>query len=162
MLDETACEVGFADYSALAAYDPRAADAAPQDEIERRLAVSAALDPQRGSHTTAADTVRLLQAIWGGTAAHPDACDVVRRLMARQLTRHGIAYGFGPGVSVAAKSGGLMGVVRNEAAMVTYPEGQAYAVAVFTRRAPGQSIAPSFVDAAIGRIARALVDELRA
>lgn len=161
MLDEMAREVGFAGYSALAAYVPEAAGAVSGEEIERRLAASAALDPRRGSSTTAAETVRLLQAVWSGTAAHPDACDVVRRLMARQLTRHRIASGFGSDVSVAAKSGGLMGLVRNEAGMVTFPDGQAYAVAVFTRRAPGQRTAPSAADAAIGRIARTLVDELR-
>jgi fatty-acyl-CoA synthase len=35
---------------------------------------------------------------------------------------------------VAAKSGGLMGIIRNEAGVVTFPDGAAYAVAVFTRK----------------------------
>jgi beta-lactamase class A len=162
MLDAMARETGFADCWALTSYDPELAGAPDEDEVERGLAECAALDPRRGTRTTAAETVRLLQAIWAGTAAHPDACATVRRGMARQLTRNRIASGFGPEVRVAAKSGGLMGLVRNEAGVVTYPDGQAYAVAVFTRRPPGRSVAPAAGDAVIGRAARALVDQLRA
>jgi beta-lactamase class A len=81
--------------------------------------------------------------------------------MGRQLTRHRIAAGFGPDVAVAAKSGGLMGIVRNEAGVVTYPDRAAYAVAVFTRREPGTPVAPAAIDAAIGRTARELVERLR-
>ncbi|MEJ3746913.1 serine hydrolase [Actinomycetes bacterium KLBMP 9797] len=43
---------------------------------------------------------------------------------------------FGPAVTVAAKSGALMGLVRNEAGVVTYPDQRQYAVAVFTRSTP--------------------------
>ncbi len=161
LLDGAARDAGFADYAALVAYDTKARGALSDNEIEGRLAASGALDPRRGSRTTAADTVRLLQAIWSGTAACAQACDVVRRLMSRQLTKHRIASGFGPDVSVAAKSGGLFALIRNEAGVVTLPDGQSYAVAVFTRRAPGHSIASAVVDAAIGRVARAVVDELR-
>lgn len=78
--------------------------------------------------------------------------------MGQQLTRHRIASGFGPGISVAAKSGGLMGIVRNEAGVVTGPDGTGYAVAVFTRREPGIDTDPAAIDARIGRIARTLVD----
>jgi beta-lactamase class A len=89
------------------------------------------------------------------------ACASVRHAMARQLTRHRIASGFGPGVSVAAKSGALLGVVRNEAGVVTFPGGAAYAVAVFTRTQPHTSSDPRLQDAAIGQIARALIECLR-
>jgi beta-lactamase class A len=54
-----------------------------------------------------------------------------------------------------------MGVVRNEMGVVTYPDRAAYAVAVFTRREPGNPTEPAVIDAAIGRTARALVDRLR-
>jgi beta-lactamase class A len=161
MLDEMAAEVGFADYLALARHDTSAPGSASAVELQRALAGTAALDPRRGTHTTAADTVRFVQAVWSDTVADPRACARVRALMAQQLTRHRLAAGFGPEVAVAAKSGGLMGVVRNEAGVVTYPDGAAYAVAVFTRRVPGTGAAPAAIDAGIGRVARALVDELR-
>jgi hypothetical protein len=63
--------------------------------------------------------VRLLQGIWTDTAAEAAACASVRRAMGQQLTRHRIASGFGPDVKVAAKSGGLMGLVRNEAGVMS-------------------------------------------
>jgi beta-lactamase class A len=81
--------------------------------------------------------------------------------MSRQLTRHRIASGFDPSAVVAAKSGALLGVVRNEAGVVSFPDGSAFAVAVFTRRGPGDVADPSSIDAAIGRSARSLVDALR-
>ncbi|MBU2665865.1 class A beta-lactamase-related serine hydrolase [Actinoplanes bogorensis] len=142
MLDTMAAEVGFANYAALA-----------RSDAAHDLSRTAALDPARGSHTTAADTVRLLRTVWADPAAGP-----VREAMAQQLTRHRIATGFGPRVRVAAKSGGLMGVVRNEAGVVTRPGGDSYAVAVFTRRPPGVTTDPARIDAAIGTIARHLVD----
>jgi beta-lactamase class A len=159
-LDAMAREAGFTDYPALAAHDP-AVQPTPWKEIRHRLHHSAALDPARGWSTTAADTVRLLQTIWKDTAAAPAACAAVRRAMAQQLTRHRIAAGFGPEVTVAAKSGGLMGLIRNEAGVVNFPGRQRYAVAVFTRSAPDPTTDPALIDAGIGRIARVLIDELR-
>jgi len=52
-----------------------------------------------------------------------------------------------------------MGIVRNEVGVVTYPNDQQYAVAVFTRSASNTSAA--VVNAGIGRIARLLVENLR-
>jgi beta-lactamase class A len=160
LLDTMAREAGFADYLALAAHDP--AEQPPSwEQVRHCLHNSAALDPTRGWSTTAADTVRLLQAIWTDTAAARSACTAVRHAMALQLTRHRIAAGFGPDTSVAAKSGGLMGLVRNEAGVVTFPDQQRYAVAVFTRCTPDTTTDPAHIDAGIGRIARALINELR-
>jgi beta-lactamase class A len=160
-LDGMAMEAGFTDYAALARHDPTVAGPPSTDEIQERLERSAALDPTRGSRTTAADTVRLLQAIWTDTAATPTACAPVRWAMGQQLTRHRIASGFGPHVTIAAKSGGLMGIVRNEAGVVSFPDGQQYAIAVFTRRALGATTDPAHIDAGIGQIARTLIDDLR-
>jgi beta-lactamase class A len=158
-LDDLAREAGFEDFPALAAYQPTGDPSAVQ-RLRQRLHDSAVLDPTRGPHTTAADTVRLLRAIWTDAAASPPACAEVRRAMAAQLTRHRIASGFGPEVTVAAKSGGLMGLVRNEAGVVTFPDGTRYAIAVFTRAAPDATTDPARIDAGIGRIARALTDHL--
>ncbi|GIH03772.1 serine hydrolase [Rhizocola hellebori] len=159
-LDTMAKEVGFADYPAFADHDS-AAGPPSLAELRLRLHGSAALDPARGSRTTAAETVRLLQAIWTGEGVSEAAAQGVRQAMESQLTRHRIASGFGPQVAVAAKTGGLMGLVRNEAGVVTLPTGQRYAVAVFTRCEPAATIDPARIDAGIGTIARALVDELQ-
>jgi beta-lactamase class A len=153
MLDEMAREAGFADYAAMAAYEPREPGDPTEDEIRRRLDVAAALDPSRGSRTPARDCVRLLGAIWSDRAGTPEACAEVRRAMAQQLTRHRIAVGFPPGYAVAAKSGGLMGVVRNEIGVVRAPDGASYAVAAFTRTDPAARADHRKVDAAIGAAA---------
>ena len=161
MLDAAARDAGFTSYTTLAAHNP-ATDGSPTEaEIRQRLAASATLNPARGTRTTAAESVALLQAIWSNQAGSPQACAAVRYGMERQLTRHRIAAGFGRDVRVAAKSGALMGIVRNEVGVVTFPDGAAYAVAIFTRVREGIARDQSHIDTAIGRVARALVDQLR-
>jgi beta-lactamase class A len=159
-LDEIAVEAGFPDYAAMAAHDPSTGPPSSA-EIGVRVHASAALDPALGTRTTAKETVRLLQEIWTNRAAPASACASIRQLMGRQLATNRIASGFSPPVDIAAKSGGLLGVVRNEAAVVAYPDGTAYAVAVFTRREPDTGIDPAVIDAAIGEIAGELVGQLR-
>ena len=161
MLDDMAAEAGFADYRTMIRHEPDR-DGPPTDrELGARLAGTAALDPERGTRTTAFETVSLLQAIWRDDAGPATACASVRQHMAQQLTRHRIASGFAPDVSVAAKSGGLMGVVRNEAGIVSFADGEVYAVAVFTRRDPRSSVDLAAIDPGIGAVARALVNQLR-
>jgi beta-lactamase class A len=161
MLDTMAIDAGFPDYAHLVRHAP-AVDGPPSEgEVRRRIAASSALDPHRGSRTTPADMVRLLQAIWTEAAAPPAVCARVRALMGQQLTHHRIASGFGPGFVVAAKSGGLMGIVRNEAGVVTDPDGAAYAIAVFTRRPITSTADPAQIDRAIGSVAKDLVQQLR-
>lgn len=161
MLDAMAREIGYLDYAHLAG-STSPPDGMSVPELRRRLAGSGALDPGRGSCTTPRETVTLLAAVWDDTAAAPDACRGVRTAMAQQLTRHRIASGFGPGVEVAAKSGGLLGIVRNEAGVVTLPDGRSYAVAVFTRSSPDRPTDPRAVDAAIGTAAARAVAVLSA
>jgi len=122
MLDDMAVEAGFADYPAMVRHDPARGGSPSEQVVRRRLAATAALDPERGSRTTAFEMVSFLQTIWWDEAGPAAACAAVRRYMGQQLTRHRIASGFGHDVSVAAKSGGLMGVVRNEAGVVTFPD----------------------------------------
>jgi beta-lactamase class A len=81
--------------------------------------------------------------------------------MHQQLTQHRIAAGFGPDAIVAAKSGGLVGIMRNEAGVVTFPDHQQHAVAVFTRLPYRAATDPARIDAGIGRISRTLTDHLR-
>jgi beta-lactamase class A len=160
-LDTVAAEAGFTDYAHLVRHDPALHGPPSEEDVRRAVAASSALDPRRGSRTTPADMVRLLQALWTDGAAPSAVCAHVRRLMGQQLTRHRIASGFGFGYTVAAKSGGLMGIVRNEVGVVTDPEGTAFAIAVFTRRPVDSSVDPAEIDRAIGSLAKDLVHQLR-
>lgn len=118
------------------------------------------IDPQRANASTARDVGSLLEAIWTNRAGPPGACAFVRWAMAQQLTRHRLASGFDQdGVQVAAKSGTLP-AIRNEAGVVTYPDGRSYLAAIFTR---ASSLSPNRpqIDAAIGEVARTAIEHLR-
>jgi beta-lactamase class A len=118
-----------------------------------------ALDPQRTSRTTPAEMTRLLKLIWTDEAASPEACAEIRRIMALQVWPHRLTSGFPAGVSLAAKTGTLPGI-RNEAGVVTYPDGSRYAVAAFTRAHTYVDRQP-LVDASIGKAAFRAVESLR-
>ena len=130
LIESIAVDVGFEDWSAYVAWRRSGVDVAT---ALTRLSRARALSEDPPTRTTARDMTTLLRAVWNDEAGPPAACVRVRDLMAQQLTRQRIARGFGPGVTVAAKSGGLLGVARNEVGVVTFPEGDAYAVAVLTR-----------------------------
>ncbi|MFG3531118.1 serine hydrolase [Streptomyces sp. NPDC047917] len=158
MLDSVGQDVGRAGWKDSVAW---AADASA-DELARadeQLLASRALDPLRGSRTTPRDMVDLLRLIWSDQAGPAVACRRVRAVMARQLTRHRIASGFRRPVQVAAKSGSLVGVVRNEIGVISYPDGRRYAAAVFTRSRPGSDDAA--ISAAIGTATARAVSALR-
>lgn len=160
-LDAIALDVGFSDYAALAAHDPVNDGSPSEHEVRATIDRSAGLDPHRWTRTTAADTVRLLSMIWNDTAGPSQACTAIRGAMAHQLTRQRIATGFDATTRVAAKSGALLGVVRNEAGVVSFPDGTSFAVAVFTRCDQRAQSEAAQIDSAIGVIARSLIDRLR-
>src|SRR5262249_12582125 len=116
-------------------------------------------DPVRGTRTTARDMVSMLRLIWAGDAGPAAACERVRAVMARQLTRHRIAGGFRLPGQVAAKSGSLVGVIRNHIALISYPDGRRYVAAVFTRARPGSD--DIAISAAIGTVTARAVVSLR-
>ncbi|MFB4291521.1 serine hydrolase [Nonomuraea sp. ATR24] len=158
MLDSMGRELGRAGWEDLVTWSA----GAPPEEVaraERRLPGCRALDPARGTRTTPRDMTELLRLIWSDAAGPAAACARVRALMGRQLTRHRIASGFRQPVRVAAKSGGLAGVVRNEIGVITCPDGGRYAAAVFTRSEPGADDAA--INAAIGAAAARAVALLR-
>jgi beta-lactamase class A len=105
--------------------------------------------------TTARDQTTLLRAVWSRTDAEP-----VRWAMRRQLTRDRLAAGFGSGAEVAAKSGGLLGVWRNEVGVITLADGTSYAVAAFAE-ALDPPLDPWAVNAAISESAVLAVQSLR-
>ena len=111
--------------------------------------------------TTAAETAELLRLIWTDQAGPKEACAEVRRLMQAQLTRHRLAAGFERDVTVAAKSGTLFGVIRNEAGVIEFPDGRRYAAAVFTR-ADTAWVGENEINATIGRTAAEAVRRIRA
>lgn len=122
-----------------------------------RLATLTVLDPARTNAASPRDVTRLLSMIWRDEAGSPAACATVRTLMGRQACWHRLAAAFDDTVAVAAKSGTLLDV-RNEAGVVTYPDGTRYAVAVFTSGASGPRRGD--VDRVIGDAARLAVDAL--
>ncbi|MGC5397661.1 serine hydrolase [Streptomyces sp. DT20] len=117
------------------------------------------MDPSQGTRTTPRDMVDLLRLIWTDQAGPAAACERVRAVMARQLTRHRIASGFRLPVRVAAKSGSLVGVIRNEIGVISCPDGRRYAAAVFTRSRPGSDDAA--ISRAIGTVAARAVAALQ-
>jgi beta-lactamase class A len=134
------------------------------DQVERADAALvwqlAWIDPQRSNASTAREIARLLEAIWTDRAGSPEACAFVRSAMAQQLTTHRLAAGFEQdGVRVAGKTGTLP-AIRNEAGVVTYPDGRQYVAAIFTR---AHCLAPARprIDAAIGTAARMAIEHLR-
>jgi beta-lactamase class A len=135
-------------------FDARLAAADP--DAVRALAW---VDPARANATTPRDMTSLLTAIWIDRAGPPEACAFVRDVMARQENTQRIAAGFGDGVTTAGKTGTIP-FVRNEAAVVSYPDGRRFAVAVFTRSDSLADRNPA-VDAAMGRAARLAVEALR-
>jgi beta-lactamase class A len=158
-IDSLGQDAGFDSWGAMTAW---LETGPPAEEVARataRVAAARALDPAVGTRTTARDMATLLRLIWSDQAGPPAACARVRAIMAKQLTKHRIAAGFRLPVRVAAKTGSLVGVVRNEIGVVTYPDGRQYAAAVFTRSRPGQDDAA--INAAIGEAAAAAVAALR-
>jgi beta-lactamase class A len=124
---------------------------------ERRNGLSA-LDPAATTSSPAREVTHLLSSIWRDEAGPAAACAMVRGLMQRQACWHRLAAAFDDDVAVAAKSGTLLNV-RNEAGVITYPDGRRYAVAVLTAGASG--LRRPDVDRVIGRAARLAVDALR-
>ncbi|WP_410615730.1 serine hydrolase [Amycolatopsis sp. lyj-109] len=114
-----------------------------------------ALDPLRTSATTPREMTTLLSAIWADDVGAP-----VREWMSAQVGWHRLAAGFPPEVAVAGKTGTMPGI-RNEIGVATYPDGAAYAVAVFTTGG-AETLRRPDIDRAIGAAARAAVDQLRA
>ena len=159
MINSIGRETGFADWNSLSAWFEQPHSATDEAEIAAKVTSASALSAVSATRTTPRDMARLLRLIWTDQAGPPGACARVRKLMSQQLTRHRLASAFPPPARVSAKSGGLMGVVRNEVGVVEYPDGRAYAMAVFTRAA-GDQPRDAAINAAIGTAAAAAIDEL--
>ncbi|MDV8021489.1 serine hydrolase [Rhodococcus sp. IEGM 1330] len=121
---------------------------------------SAGFDPAYTSSTTPRDSNTVLRAIWLGTAASPEQCDYMKRVLSQQVWPHRIRSGLPfPDVQVAGKTG-TIGPIRNEVAVVSFPGEHPVAVSVFTRAARMDLFLP-LVDRAIGTAARIAVTAVR-
>ncbi|MFE6920940.1 serine hydrolase [Nocardia sp. NPDC057663] len=119
-----------------------------------------AYDPAYASATTPEEMTRFLRLLWGGAVLSTASTGFVRTVMGSQIWPHRIAAAFPHrGVLVAGKTG-TIGVIRNEVAVIEFPDETPVAVAVFTRAARADPTLP-VVDAAIGEAARIAVTELR-
>jgi beta-lactamase class A len=160
-LDIIGRDAGFAGWADL---EQSAAGLSADEEqrVQQRMLASSALDPRRAIRTTARETATLLRLIWRDEAGPAAACAPVRQAMARQVTRQRLATGFERhGFAVAAKSGTLLGVIRNEAGVIRLPDGRRYAAAVFTR-ADRQWEREHEINAVIGAAAARAVGRLAA
>jgi beta-lactamase class A len=147
LIDSVAVDAGFADWAGVEATDED--DAAVLARVRAARALRADSAPVR---TTARDLTAVLRAAW-----EQDAGLRVRFLMARQVGRDRIARGFADDSRVAAKSGSLFRVWRNEVGVVTRPDGRSAAVAVLLHT-PAGDVDDRTVNDAIAKIARRAVD----
>jgi beta-lactamase class A len=118
------------------------------------------LDPAHANASTPREIARLLEAIWTNRGGPAEACEFVRSLMAQQVSTQRLASGVVlDGARVAAKSGTIP-TIRNEAGVITYPDGRRFAAAVFTRASSVAARRPD-IDAAIGKAAALAIAELK-
>jgi beta-lactamase class A len=124
------------------------------------LSAVRALTPSETCRTTAAEMTRLLGMIWRDEAGPPAACALVRRWMGLQVWPHRLRSGFPDDDVVISGKTGTLPMVRNEVGVVEYPDGDRYAVAVFTKASDARSRVPER-DAFIGYAAARAVEYLR-
>jgi beta-lactamase class A len=153
-------DAGFGDWAGLGEWTARPHSEEEGAQVERRVRAAGALVASSAIRTTPREMARLLRLIWSDRAGPPQACQRVRQLMGRQLTKHRLAAAFPSPARVAAKSGSMAGVIRNEVGVIEYPDGRGYVAAVFTQAREAQPNGAA-IDAAIGAAAAAAVEELR-
>jgi beta-lactamase class A len=127
--------------------------------ISERALSARPLQAKLTSRSTPRETTELLSLIWTDKAASPEACAEVRRVLGLQVWPNRLRAGFPDSVKVASKTGTLH-TVRNEAGVVEFPDGERFAVAVFTRTDSVEMNQPN-VDHAIGAAAKKAIGYLR-
>lgn len=161
LIDGIATDLGFANYAQLLAAQSGALgpEAREQGHDAVRIDGCAALDPARTTRSTAREMGRLLTAIWKDEAASSQACADLRSLMAQQVSSR-LARALPDRATIAAKTGSLLGQIRNEVGVITQAEGRAFAVSVFTRaHRPFERVAG--IEAAMAAAAASAIDALR-
>jgi len=159
LLDKLARDVGLESLAQTSEPETARRIAADPFAHARAMAQADAIAVRDTNQSTPREVTRLLQLIWRDEAASPAACAHVRAIMGKQLFGHRLRTGFPDTVATAAKTGTLP-FLKNEAGVVTYPDGRRYAVAVFTRSRSMVGNQPD-QDRVIGTVARLAVDHLR-
>jgi beta-lactamase class A len=149
-IQELAEDLGFRDWEELLGADHGSLD----------VTATRMLRPEDANCSTAREQTELLELIWHDRAGPGAACADLRRMMALQLERGRLAAGFAADVLVSGKTGQIGDAVRNEIGVVEYPEGDRYAVAVFTRFA-AKGPPRTDVDRMIGAAAALAVEQVR-
>jgi beta-lactamase class A len=134
LIDGIGADLGFADYAQLLAAQSGALgpEARERGHDSVRIDACAALDATRTTRSTPREMGRLQTAIWKDEAASPQACADLRTLMAQQVSSR-LARALPDHATIAAKTGSLLGRIRNEVGVITHADGRAFAVSVFTR-----------------------------
>ncbi|TQL66492.1 beta-lactamase class A [Nocardioides albertanoniae] len=118
------------------------------------------LDVERATVGSPRSCVDLLQRIWLDEIAKPEATELVRRLMSKQVFTHRIAADLlADDIQLAGKTGGFL-TLRHEIAVVTHPGGRV-AIAVLTDSDRTARI-QNDVDLAVAATAREAVEALAA
>jgi beta-lactamase class A len=137
-----------------------------------RSAAELDLRPEAAAwRTTPAEMCTLLRSIWLDRAATSELCARMRKILHSCLTSNGLDSRL-PQARTAGKTGTLFLadqdasvslIVRNEAAVLEFPNGGRYAVAVYTRQVGGKPMLhdPS-ASCAIGTTAQVAVSYLQA
>ncbi|MFE6508984.1 serine hydrolase [Nocardioides sp. NPDC057767] len=116
------------------------------------------LDVERATIGSPRACVDLLERVWRDEIAKPEATEMVRRLMGKQVFTHRIAADLlADDIHLAGKTGGFL-TLRHEIAVVTHPGGRV-AIAVLTDSDRTARI-QNDVDLAIAATARDAVDAL--
>lgn len=116
------------------------------------------LDVERATVGTPRACVDLLERVWRDEVAKPEATEMVRRLMGKQVFTHRIAAELlADDIQLAGKTGGFL-TLRHEIAVVTHPGGRV-AIAALTDSDRTARI-QNDVDLAIAATARDAVDAL--
>ncbi len=92
----------------------------------------------------------LLSAVWSGAVLSADQTAFVARGDGESDLHGALRSGFPFADVVVAGKTGTLGAVRNEVGVIEFPDGDAFAVAVFTRAARADALLPR-ADAAIGQ-----------
>ena len=119
------------------------------------------LDISRANSGTARAFVDLLQALWRPTTIRPEVAAQVRELMGNNMMRQRLAPDFTSDVSRWSSKTGTLLNLRHEVGVVEHADGQTFAVAALTESRVPAVVQPA-AEALMGRVARALRDEIRA
>ena len=120
----------------------------------------AQLDLTRANVGTAHALADLLEALWRPSALPPTVAAGVRALMRGGVLQRRLGPDFISDSTVWASKSGTLLNLRHDAGVVEHEDGEAFAVVALTESAVPASAQPA-AEALMGRVARALHDQLR-